>query len=227
MKSHQLFGPALIFCALFLFFGPCHAQRYSPELQALLNQIQQHYLAPQGDNLSSLRNRYPAVVAALVGHALRQQVVHVQQNPSLNNRFTNLQQEARVYITDLARTTTFRGRNEDGSPVESPENLLFIMNKFFQGHDEALILKLYGVRTGTMPSVMVARSEPQPPGPPVGTPPRKEKNEINLLGNRAPSVKQSAQERDNKCELLAFYLSDECKWYRDQKEAARKKNKSP
>ena len=227
MKSHRLFGSALIFCALFLCFGPCHALQYSPEFQALLNQIQQHYLAPKGDNLSSMRNQYPNIVAALVGHALRQQAVHVRQNSSLNNRFTSLQQEARAYITEVARTTTYRGRNDDGSPVASPENLLFIANKFFQGQEDALILQLYGVRTGTMPSVMVARAEPQPPGPPVGTPPRKEKNEINLLGNTAPSVKQSQQERDNKCALLAFYLSPECKWYRDKKEAERKKNKSP
>jgi hypothetical protein len=223
MKSHRLFGSTLIFCALFLSFGPCHAQRYSPEFQALLNQIQQYYLAPQGTNLSSTRNQYPAVMAALVGHALRQQAIHVQRNPSLNNRFTGLQQEARTYITEVARTTTDRSRNQDGSPVASLENLLFIENKFFQGQEDAVILQHYGVRTGTMPSVLAASSSPQQPGPPVGTPPRKEKKEINLLGQVAPSVKQSAGERDNKCELLAFYLSDECKWYRDQKEAERKK----
>ena len=156
MKSNLLFGSILVFYILFSTFGQSHAQQYSPEFQSLLNQIQQNYLARKGENLSSMRNQYPAVVAALVGHALRQQAVHVQQNPSLNNRFTSLQQEARVYITDLARTTSYRGRNEDGSPVASPENLLFIMNKFFQGQEDAVILQHYGVRTGTMPSVLAA-----------------------------------------------------------------------
>ena len=94
MKSNWLFGSVLIFCILFLTFGQCHAQQYSPEFQALLNQIQQNYLAPKGENLSSMRSQYPAVVATLVGHALRQQMVHVQQNPSLNNQFMNLQQRS-------------------------------------------------------------------------------------------------------------------------------------
>ena len=81
MKYNRLFGSALIFCMLFLTFGQSHAQQYSPEFQALLNQIQQNYLAPKGENLSSMRNQYPSIVAALIGHALRQQMVHVQQNP--------------------------------------------------------------------------------------------------------------------------------------------------
>jgi hypothetical protein len=191
MKSHRLFGLVLIFCALFFSSGSCHAQKYSPEFQALLNQIQQSYLAPKGDNLSSMWNQHPSTLAALVGHALRQQVFHVQQNPSLNNRFTSLQQEARAYITEVARTTTYRGRNEDGSLVASPDNLWFIANKFFQGQEDALILQHYGVRTGTMPSVLAASSRSQPPGRSVAAPPFKEKetNQINLLGQTAPPTK--------------------------------------
>ena len=190
MKSNRLFGSALVFCILFLTFGPCHAQRYSPEFQALLKQIQQNYLAPRGDNLSSMRNQYPNIVAALVGHALRQQALHVQQNPSLNNRFASLQQQAQVYITDVARTTSSRVRNEDGSPV-TPENLWFVVNKFYQGQDDDWIWQNFRVRTGTMPSVMVASPGVQPPRPPVWDPPMKEekKNQIELFGIGAPSVK--------------------------------------
>ena len=193
MKSSRLFGTVLVFCVLFSSFGPCHAQQYSPEFQALLNQIQQNYLSPRGDNLSSMRNQYPNVVAALVGHALRQQALHVQQNPSLNNRFASLQQQAQVYITDLARTTSSRVRNEDGSPV-TPESLWFVVNKFYQGQEDAWIWRNFRVRTGTMPSVLVARSGPQQPPRPVGDLPLAEKNQIDLLGQRAPSVKGTPQQ---------------------------------
>jgi len=188
MKSNWLFGSVLIFCMLFLIYGQCHAQQYSPAFQTLLNQIQQNYLAQKGDNLSSLRNRYPTVVATLIGNALRQQMVHVQQNSSLNNQFTNLQREARTYIEEVARTTT--ARLVDGSRF-NPEDLWNMVNGALQGRDDGWILETFGVRTGTMPSVLAASPEPQPPGPPPGRPPRKteEKKEIELLGKVAPSVK--------------------------------------
>ena len=100
MKSKRLFGSVLILCALLVSFAPCHAQQYSPQFQAFLNQIQQTYLAPKGENISLLHSRFPAILASLIGHALRQQAVHVQQNPSLNNQFTSLQREAQIYITE-------------------------------------------------------------------------------------------------------------------------------
>jgi hypothetical protein len=215
MKSSRLFGTVLVVCVLFSSFGPCQAQQYSPEFQALLNQIQQNYLSPRGDNLSSMRNQYPNVVAALVGHALRQQAVHVQQNPSLNNRFASLQQQAQVYITDVARTTSSRVRNEDGSPV-TPESLWFVVNKFYQGQEDAWIWQNFRVQTGTMPSVLASRSGSEQQRRPVNDPYVKadEKNQIELFGIGAPSVKGP----DN-CDNAALYYSDQCKWYRQQKEA--------
>ena len=226
MKHNRLFGSAIIFCMLFLTFGQSHARQYSPEFQALLNQIQQNYLAPKGENLSSMRNQYPSIVAALIGHALRQQMVHVQQNPSLKNKFKNLVQEARTYITDVARTTSYRGKNEDGSPL-TPDSLWFVVDKFFQGQEDAWILQNFRVRTGTMPSVLAASSRPQQPGRPVGAPfeKEKEKNQIELFGIGAPSVKGTGS-----CDQAAYYFSEQCKGYRLQKEAqaeaARQKNKA-
>lgn len=193
MKSYRLFGSILVFYIILLTFGQCHAQQYSPEFQSLLNQIQQNYLAPKGENLSSMRNQYPSIVAALIGHALRQQMVHVQQNPSLKNQFNNLTQEARRYITDVARTTSYRGRNEDGSPL-TPDSLWFVVDKFFQGQEDAWIWQNFRVRTGTMPSVLAASSRPHQPGRPVGALVEKEeKNQIELFGIGAPSVKGRPQ----------------------------------
>jgi hypothetical protein len=187
MKPHQLFGSALVFCVLFLSFEPCHAQTYSPEFQSLLNQIQQNYLAPKGENISVLRSQYPEVMAALVGHALRQQAIHAQQDPSLNNQFTNLQRDAQVFITDVARTTS--ARMQDGSPYP-PDGLWYIVDRVYQGQEEDWIWQNFRVKSGTMPSVMAARSGPQAPAPPVGRPlmTKEEKDEIDLLGRVAPPV---------------------------------------
>jgi hypothetical protein len=197
MKSHRLFGSALVICIhfhiFFLTFGPCHAQQYSPEFQALLNQIQQNYLAPKGENISALRSQYPAVMATLVGHALRQQVVHAQQNPPLNNQFMNLQREAQVYLGDVARTTS--ARLDDGS-LFTPQDLWNIANRAYQGQDDGWILQNFHVQTGTMPSVLAARPGTQTPGPPVlGSPmDREEGNQIELFGMGAPSVKGPPKE---------------------------------
>jgi hypothetical protein len=221
MKSNWLFGSVLIFCMLFLIYGQCHAQQYSPEFQALLNQIQQNYLTPKGENLSSLRNKYPTVVATLIGHALRQQMAFVQQNPSLNNRFMNLQQEAQAYIAEVARTTS--ARVHDGSPF-TPEGLWHVVNRALQGQDDGWILQNFGVQTGTMPSVLAASPGPRQPPPPLGSPPRKtkEKNQIELLGKVAPRDEGPSLN----CEELRFYFDDRCKGYRQQREAeAAKKRK--
>jgi hypothetical protein len=193
MKSSWLFGSVLIFCILFLTFGQCHAQQYSPEFQALLNQVQQAYLTPKGDNLSSLRNKYPTVVATLVGHALRQQMVHVQQNPSLNNQFMNLQREAGAYIGEVARTTS--ARFDDGSRY-TPDALWSIVNRAYQGQDDGWVLQTFRVRTGTMPSVLAASPGPQPQQRPLGGlfEKQEEKNQIELLGKVAPSVKGPPKE---------------------------------
>jgi hypothetical protein len=213
MKSNRLFGFALIVCTIFLTFVPCHAQQYSPQYQALLKQIQQNYLSPKGENISVLRSQYPAVVATLVGHALRQQRVHVQQNPSLNNQFINLQREAQVYIGEVARTTS--ARLDDGSrPTQ--QDLWTIVNRAYQGQDDDWIWQNFRVRTGTMPSVMAAGPGVQPSRPPVWDPPMKEeeKSQIDLLGQGAPSVKGP-----DSCENVALYFSPQCEWYRKQKEA--------
>jgi hypothetical protein len=192
MKSNRHFKSILIFCILFSTLGQSHAQQYSHAFQALLNQIQQNYLAQKGDNLSSLRNRYPTVVATLIGNALRQQMVHVLQNPSLNNQFTNLQREARIYIEEVARTTT--ARLVDGSRF-NPEDLWNMVNGALQGGDDGWILETFGVRTGTMPPVLAAGPEHRPLPPPVGAPlTKEEKNQIELLGKAAPSVKGPPKE---------------------------------
>ena len=185
MKSKQMFGSVLILCILLLNYGPCPAQQYSPQFQVFLNQIQQTYLAPKGENISVLRRQYPEVMAALIGHALRQQMMYVQQNPSLSNQFTSLQREAQVFITDVARTTS--ARMQDGSPY-SPDGLWYIVNKVYQGQEEDWILQNFRVQTGTMPLVMAASPGAQPSGP-LGDPfTKEEKTNIDLLGQRAPPV---------------------------------------
>lgn len=191
MKSNWLFGSILIFCILFLTFGQSHAQQYSPQFQSLLNQVQQTYLSPRGETLGNLWNNYPTVLAALIGHALRQQIIHVQQNPSLNNQFMNLQREAQAYITQVAQTTP--ARLQDGGRF-TPEGLWYLVNKAFQGQDDGWILQNFGVRTGMLPSVLAASPGPQPLPPPTGRPPFKEEeppsgDSIDLLGKQAPPVK--------------------------------------
>jgi hypothetical protein len=185
MKAKWLFIAFPLFCLLILAPAPSRAQQYSPGFQALLNLIQEGYLTPKGDDLSSLRDRFPAVVATLIGHALRQQALYIQKDPSLSNPLTSLQNEAAAYVTDVARTTS--ARFEDGSRF-TPEGLWQIVNRAYQGQDDDWVLQIFRVRTGTMPLVLSAQTGTPPP--PLGNPPRKKSNEIELLGIRAPSDKE-------------------------------------
>jgi hypothetical protein len=199
MKSMCLLGAVFIIGTLFFTFDQSQSQQYSPEFQSLLNLIQQGYLAnlaSKGETLLSFRNKYPTIVAKLIGHALRQQMVFVQQNSSLSSQFANLQREAEAYITEVARTTP--ARYHDGSPF-TPIGLLYLMNNALQGTDDSWVFETFGVRTGTMPSVFaISRSpqpQPQPPGPPVKYTPtikeegRKEKKGIDQLDREAPPAK--------------------------------------
>ena len=102
------------------------------------------------------------------------------------------------------------------------------MNKVFQGQDDGWILQNFRVRTGTMPSVLAASPGPQPPAAVLlGSlfEKQEEKNQIELLGKVAPSVKGP-----DSCDNLALYFSPQCNGYRQQKEAqaeaARQKSKA-
>jgi hypothetical protein len=190
MNSSRLFRSVLIFCIPFLTFGQTNAPQYSPEFQALLNQIQQNYLSPKGEDISVLRSQYPEVMASLIGHALRQQLIHVQNIPSLNARFTNLQLEAQAFITDVARTTS--ARMQDGNRYP-PDGLWYIVDKVYQGQEEEWIWQNFHVRTGTMPLVLSAQTETALL--PFGSPPRMKSNENELLGIRAPLDRPRPQEQ--------------------------------
>ena len=96
----------------------------------------------------------------------------------------------------------------------------------FQGQDDDWIWQNFRVRTGTMPSVMAAGPGDQQQRRPLTDPfTKEEKTNIDLLGQRAPSVKGP----DN-CDNVALYFSPQCEWYRKQKEAqaeaARQKSKA-
>jgi hypothetical protein len=196
MKSLCLFGAALIFSILPFISDQSQSQQYSPEFQSLLNHVQQTYLAPKGRSLSSFRNEFPTIVATLIGHALRQQMVFVQQNSSLSKPFASLQREAQAYITEVARTTP--ARLQDGS-LYTPRGLLYLMDNALQGTEDGWVLQSFGVQTGTMPSVFVIgrspQPQPQPVDPPVRYTPtikeegRKEKKGVDQLDREAPPAK--------------------------------------
>jgi hypothetical protein len=205
---------AICFLVVSFFLGsPVYSQQlqYSPQFQSFVNQVQQIYLAPRGQTLANLANNYPTILATVIGHALRQQIVFAQQSPSGNNQFMNLQREAQAFMTQVARTTP--ARLQDGRPYV-PEGLLYLMNKSLQGTDDSWVLQNFGVAIGMMPSVLAASPGPQPFPGPVRKPPFGEEqppsgdtgDSINLLGVQPqqgvkdfqplPEIKPGAPHRD-------------------------------
>jgi len=121
-------------------FGPCHAQQYSPEFQASSESDFNRIIFRQEDNLSSMRNQYPNVVAALVGMPWGSRRFMSSINPSLEHRFARLSTASQVYITDVARTTSLPVSEMRTAARWHRRVLWFVVNKFYQGQEDAWIL---------------------------------------------------------------------------------------
>jgi hypothetical protein len=134
--------------------------------------------------LQQLRSDAPFIMAIFFGHALRQQVHFVNQNPALNPKFVNLQHEVKAFIVESVRTYgNLNGyRDINGRPFTA-ESLWATVQSALGGQWDQQVFSDYHVAQGSLPSVLAASPGPQPPAPSVGFPVKeKEKKELELLG---------------------------------------------
>ncbi len=185
----------IIFLVVSFSFGsPAYSQQrqFSPEFISLMTQVQQMYLAPRGVTIGMLENQAPASLATVIGHALRQQWPYIQQNPSLQNSFVNLQYEVIGYLDEVAKITRDPGPRGQGVTGDMLWNLT---SRAMQGHDDNWVWKNYGVQPGTMPSIFAGGPGTQPPQsflkPPFVEPePQKPRDRLDLLGVSPQNVPQ-------------------------------------
>lgn len=120
-------------------------EQYSPEFRALLRQTQRIYISPKGQTIVLWEQQFPILLAGVIGHALRQQLVFVQQNPSLNSKFMDLQRETKSYLAGVAQRTQV--------PGTTLNDLWYFTARAIQGYEDEQVWQNYGVQIGTMPSI--------------------------------------------------------------------------
>jgi hypothetical protein len=130
----------------------------------------------------------------VIGHALRQQWPYVQQNPSLQNSFVNLQHEVIGYLDEVAKITRDPGPRGQGVTGKMLWNLT---SRAMQGHDDGWVWQNYGVQPGTMPSIFAGSPGTQPLPPLFAKPPgydepreAKPSDRLDLLGVSPQNVPQ-------------------------------------
>jgi hypothetical protein len=155
---------------------------YSPEFNAFLGQVHQVYCLRNGFTLEQLRSDAPFIMVIFFGHALRQQIPFVNQNPALNQKFVKLQQEVKTFIEDSVRTYGNRNGYRDmyGRPFTA-ESLWATLQSALGGQWDQNVFTNYHVAQGTLPSVLAASPGPTET-PSRGFPIEEEKKELELLG---------------------------------------------
>jgi hypothetical protein len=159
---------------------------YSYEFIKLMEQVQLMYLHPQGWNLRTMEHEYPGTLAAVVGHALRQQASHLGPYYHQDPDFINLQNEAFGYLAYVAYASGYV--NEEGYRI-TEEDLKNIAYGHMRGEKDQDIYQFFNVRVGDMPSVLEVESErgyaDLPGGPPSGIEFEEEHDGVTLLGIEA------------------------------------------
>ena len=181
---------------------------YSRDFQALLNEVQRMYIGPQGGRLDVWERQRPRDVAMLVGHALRQQSLHVRNNPPLQGPYNNLVQEARAYISRV-----------ESMNRTAPNSLLGVMTRALNGGDDYQVYSRYRVKVGSMPAVFAA-GQSGPGGPDYDLPVREKKQgeQIDLLNIQPSKKPEEAKATYNRG--VDYWNSGSRAWNAGNKDAA-------
>jgi len=160
----------LILCA-----GQLKSQQTgSADLYLFLNTVERVYCIPNGLTLARITRELPTQMSWFIGHAMRQQIPFVNQNPNLQPLFENLQNQIRDILSLSVRMygSTQAYRPAYGDPV-TPQSLWTGVVMGMQGAWDNQILANYRVPLGSMPLALQLR-------PTVGV----QQSELNLLGIR-------------------------------------------
>jgi len=189
----------LLLCAVIIVTcGPCCAQNlqeFSQEFRNLAREIQRLYLEPRGWSLRAMESETPSTVAAVMGHALRQQAVRLGPDYAMDGRYLKLEDEVFYYLSLVAQRAGYV--DEHGNSI-AMEDLWDIAYYHLDGNRDSDIEEFFGVKTGQMASVLGAPAgDPYvlpeieeddemwpPPGPPAGIEFQEEEDQstLNLLG---------------------------------------------
>jgi hypothetical protein len=182
-----LFSFALTFLIILHANNPAFAQTAaSPAFQALYNQVEQMYFAPKGTSVQQMINQHPPIeVFRVFGHALRQQMLYIRNNPSIEQPYLSLAEETRAYLTQMTHRP----------------NYWSFAQRAINGDYDNDIWNAYRIQTGSAPSVLIGQAGP-PMGGNTGNMPFQQEplvdpNQVDLLGNRPSNNFEQAKAEFN------------------------------
>jgi hypothetical protein len=155
-KSPSLLAGLLLGALILAASSAGYAQdlmEFSQEFRNLVREIQRLYLHPRGWSLRAMEREAPATVAAIMGHALRQQALQLGEGYTQDGRYLKLEDEVFFYLSRVAGRAGYT--DEHGNRITT-DDLHDIAYHHLEGNRDADIEEFFGITTGQMPSVLGA-----------------------------------------------------------------------
>jgi len=167
----------------------------SPALVTIFNQAEATYMVPLGINKQTALDKYPDIFAGLVGMTLQRQFKYLRSNGDYISRYNVLENEALAFMHQLAKAHSYR-HPTDGSNL--PEARMGV--KFYDGlngNSNIYFIEKFGIDPAKINLPFMLSQVPLPKNTggdntEHGKLHVKKKNEINLLGQKAPPTESDS-----------------------------------
>jgi hypothetical protein len=180
---------------------PCLGLRETPlrsqtavtaDFNRFLQTVESIYCRPNGLTLAGLRSNMPTLMSWFIGHAVRQQIPFVNQNPNLRPLFDSLQTQIQHFLGESVRlygnSPAYNPPQGTGIPPITPESLWTGVVMGMQGLWDDKIWTDYHVPLGSMPAALSPLAPPADPQELVMKRPS-----VKLLGKKPNGPVQSTQ----------------------------------
>jgi hypothetical protein len=124
------------------------AQQYSSSFQELLSEVNRLYIKPKGWVFQNMEREAPEILAAVIGHALRQQYQYARKDRNLVPIVNGLQKAVKNYLMYLARASDYM--DSRGNDIDA-KYLWDVAMDHMSGNKDREIAEFFGVKVGSMP----------------------------------------------------------------------------
>jgi uncharacterized protein len=176
----------------------------SPKLARLLQLVDGRYFQPKHERLADVLDRDPEVAAEALGHALGQQKKYVSQHDSSSQNLLFIQMDLRDYLIEA-----WIRKHGSTNDLGAQETLYRIALKYLDGSRDAEIERRFGVKSGSLPSVLGPVFDPtwSPGGEPAPAGSHDKQPPLELLDEVFPARPPQTVSAPDMTVLEQFFLA--------------------